>query len=71
MPLSDHTPEAMQFGSWLEFLAYVSPPAVALLYATARWVELRARITSEVERSISRERELQSEQESGSPEETG
>jgi heme exporter protein D len=45
----------MRYSSWQEFLAYASPAVVALLYATARWVEGRARITSEVERSISRE----------------
>jgi hypothetical protein len=44
----------------LEFLAYVSPAAVALLYAIARWVDHRARITSEVARSISREVETTS-----------
>lgn len=43
--------------SWPLFLAYISPPVAALLYATAKWVESRARITSEVERSISRELE--------------
>jgi len=45
----------MRYNSWQEFLAYASPAVVALLYATARWVDLRARITSEVERSISQE----------------
>lgn len=49
------TPADTPSSSWPLFLAYISPPAAALLYATAKWVESRARITSEVERSISRE----------------
>lgn len=48
--------------SWPLFLAYISPPAAALLYAIAKWVESRARITSEVERSISRELEQTSDE---------
>ena len=51
------TPEVTPSSSWPLFLAYISPPVAALLYAIARWVESRARITSEVERSISRELE--------------
>jgi hypothetical protein len=61
----------MPSNSSQEFLIYVSPAVVAVLYAIARWVESRARITSEVERSISREVELQSEEEPLRPDNSG
>lgn len=62
------THEVTHFNSLLEFLGYVSPAVVALLYATARWMDHRARITSEAARSISREHEMTSSEHEASPE---
>jgi hypothetical protein len=45
--MPDCTPDAF----WLPFLAYVAPPAAALLSAIALWVASRARGTSEDARS--------------------
>lgn len=50
-------PDCTPSGSWLLALTYVLPPAGALLSATALWVAAKARTTSVVALSTSREDE--------------